>query len=481
MNPPDKPLLKPLSPQDWESLIEDFQQGGSTPPQMDRARPAPISHRPSLHFSPQKRLPSQASSPSLPRRILRNVFHSRNASQSPPRVSPLRYTVTARRRNHLVLFKRAIHGRITVWTGKHARLRASVCGNWRNVGRFRLTCRNGFCLVGDENGIGSKEVVVGLNYKELRRAMAFLLESPQLLTPSGMMEFLGMVMPMAVALELQASMLKVQFFWMIYSFDPLSCHAVLAMYSRFLDVFDGQEGEIFTRLLLISKETHHYLVFRLLALHWLLGLLSKLMFSGEVGKYKSIFELGLRFYPAVFDPLALKALKLDLLAFYSICLDRLKLESFSGEEVGIGKSAAKLFEDGLVSVSAFKWLPPWSTETAVAFRAFHKFLIGASSHSDNDPSTTRTLMDSTIFHTLQGMLVDMTLQFQRLVPVIVSYTDRLLGCQKHCWLGERLLQTVDELLLPNVKIDYKLSSYLPIFDRIAAKQYNTSQGIVRPT
>jgi AP-5 complex subunit beta-1 len=206
---------------------------------------------------------------------------------------------------------------------------------------------------------------------------------------------------MAVALELQASMLKVQFFWMIYSFDPLSCHVVLTMYSRFLDVFDGQEGEIFSRLLLISKETHHYLVFRLLALHWLLGLLSKLMFSGEVGKYKSIFELGLRFYPAVFDPLALKALKLDLLAFYSICLDRLKLESFSGEEVGIGKSAAKLFEDGLVSVSAFKWLPPWSTETAVAFRAFHKFLIGASSHSDSDPSTTRTLMDSTIFHTLQ--------------------------------------------------------------------------------
>lgn len=331
---------------------------------------------------------------------------------------------------------------------------------------------------GDENGIGSKEVVVGLNYKELRRAMAFLLESPQVLTPSGMMEFLGMVMPMAVALELQASMLKVQFFWMIYSFDPLSCHVVLTMYSRFLDVFDGQEGEIFSRLLLISKETHHYLVFRLLALHWLLGLLSKLMFSGEVGKYKSIFELGLRFYPAVFDPLALKALKLDLLAFYSICLDRLKLESFSGEEVGIGKSAAKLFEDGLVSVSAFKWLPPWSTETAVAFRAFHKFLIGASSHSDSDPSTTRALMDSTIFHTLQGMLVDMTLQFQRLVPVIVSYTDRLLGCQKHRWLGERLLQTVDELLLPKVKINYNLSSYLPIFDRIAENSTIPPRGLL---
>ncbi|TXG56869.1 hypothetical protein EZV62_018182 [Acer yangbiense] len=307
----------------------------------------------------------------------------------------------------------------------------------------------------------------GLNYKELRRAMAFLLEWPQVLTPCAMLEFLGMIMPVAVALELQPSMLKVQFFGMIYSFDPVLSHVVLIMCLHLFDALDGQEFDIVKRLMLVSKETQQYLVFRLLVVHWLLGFWNKLILRKETGKINSIVELGLRFHLSVFDPLALKALKLDLLAFCMVYLDILKSEGVSSEEVGHRKSVVKLFEDGLVSVAAYKWLPPSSTETAVAFRTFHKFLIGASSHSDTDPSTTRILMESTIFHTLQGMLVDMMLEFQRLVLVIAAFIDRLLGCQKHLWLGERLLQTVDEHLLPKVIVDYRLVSYFPIFDRIA--------------
>lgn len=65
------------------------------------------------------------------------------------------------------------------------------------------------------------------------------------------------------------------------------------------------------------------------------------------------------------------------------------------------------------------------------------------------------------------MLVDVILDCQRLVPVIVALIDRLLSCQKHCWLGERLLQTFDEHLLSKVKIDYKLVTCFLIFDRIA--------------
>jgi len=110
-----------------------------------------------------------------------------------------------------------------------------------------------------------------------------------------------------------------------------------------------------------------------------------------------VVEMGLSFYPRVFDPLALKALKLDLLAFCAVCMESLTSEIASDA----GKSGEKLFGDGIVSVSAFQWLPPASTETAVAFRAFRKFLIGGSSHSDADPSTTGILMESTIFNTLQ--------------------------------------------------------------------------------
>ncbi|KAG4985038.1 hypothetical protein AAZX31_12G026800 [Glycine max] len=311
-----------------------------------------------------------------------------------------------------------------------------------------------------DSGSGS-DIGLGLNVKELRRALAFLLEWPQVMTPCGMMEFVCMIIPVAVALELQPSMLKVQLFGMIHSFDPILCHVVLSMYLRFLDAFDGQEGEVSRRLLLISRESQHYLVFRLLALHWLLGF-NRMIFE----KTKPTLELCSTFYPALFDPLALKALKLDLLAFFSVCARVLRLKGGSDELI----DPVKLFEDGLVCVSSFKWLPPGSTETAVAFRTFHKFLIASSSHSNNDPSTTRNMLDSAIFCTLQGLLVDMMLESRRLVPVVVAFVDRLLSCQKHSWLGECLLQKFDKHLLPNVRMDYKLVYCFPIFDRIAENQ-----------
>ncbi|XP_057961625.1 uncharacterized protein LOC131153372 [Malania oleifera] len=331
-----------------------------------------------------------------------------------------------------------------------------------------------------ENGGGwTREVAaLSVNYKELRRVMAFLLEWPQVFTPCGMMEFMSIIMPVAVVLELQASLLKVQFSGLLYSNDPVLCHVVLRMYSRFLDASDGREGEIAHRLMLISREAQHQLVFRLLALNWLLGFIT-LISNREVGKKKSILEMGLNFHPTLFDPLALKALKLDLLAL--ICLDISKFDNLRGlssGELGLKISVAKLFEDGLVSVSAFKWLPPWSTETAVAFRTFHKFLIGASSHYDSNSSATKILMESTVFHMLQTMLVDMTLEFQRLVPVVIAFIDRLLGCQKHSWLGERLLQIFDEHLLPKVIIDYRLASYFPIFDRIAQNNTIPPRGLL---
>ncbi|CAJ1928469.1 unnamed protein product [Sphenostylis stenocarpa] len=322
------------------------------------------------------------------------------------------------------------------------------------------------CVTDSGSGSGSSS---DLNVKELRRALAFLLEWPQLMTPCGMMEFVCMIIPVAVALELQPSMLKVQLFGMIHSFDPVLCHVVLGMYLRFLEAFDGQEGEVSRRLLLISRESQNYLVFRLLAIHWLLGF-NQLIFE----KTKPTIELCSTFYPAVFDPLALKALKLDLLAFSSVCAHVLRLKSGSDELI----DPVKLFENGLVCVSSFKWLPPMSTETAVAFRTFHKFLIATSSHSDNDPSTTRNLLDSVIFRTLQGLLVNLMLESRRLVPVVVAFVDRLLSCPKHSWLGECLLQKFDAHLLPKVKMDYKMVYCFPIFDRIAENQTIPPRGLL---
>ncbi|KAI3867099.1 hypothetical protein MKW92_018966 [Papaver armeniacum] len=295
------------------------------------------------------------------------------------------------------------------------------------------------------------------NSKELRRVMAFLLEHPHVLTPCALMEFMSMIMPIAVALDLQASLLKVQFSGLLYSYDPMLCHVVLMLYSRFSDAFDGQEAEIARRLMLISKEAHHYLIFRLLALHWLLGFINLPSVKREAIKESSVVSMSSSFYPTVFDPLALKSMKLDMLAYCAICVDNSvsqKSEGVSDTKVKKEVSVVKLLEDGLVSVSSFKWLPSWSTETTVAFRTFHKFLIGATPHSVSNDSTAEALMESTIFQTLQRTLVDMALEYRGLVPISVAFSTRL-------------LQTFDEHLLPKVTINYQLASYFPIFNRIA--------------
>ncbi|KAK6122811.1 hypothetical protein DH2020_043454 [Rehmannia glutinosa] len=345
-------------------------------------------------------------------------------------------------------------------------------------------------------------------YKELRRVVAFLLECPQYLTPFGLVEFMVAIIPVAEELELQASLMRVQFSWLLYTFEPLLCHIFLGIYFKFLDSFQGQELEVASRIMLLSKEPQHHLVFRLLGLHWILGFFALIV-----------------------------ALKLDLLAYCSslICNPG-DASGLKGVEADKGVYQVTLFKDGLVSVSAFKWLPPWSTETAVAFRAFHKFLIGGSPHADASSSSVGTLIESDIFtpyslkiitfllpfemldclfhwarwmrklkfvqldmvanefvctapdailYGLVGrcvasekMLVDSTSESKGLVPVIVACIDRLLGCHKHHWLGEHLLVTLDKHLLPELKKDYSLGSYFPIFERISENDKVSPSGLL---
>ncbi|KAL1550555.1 hypothetical protein AAHA92_18503 [Salvia divinorum] len=311
-------------------------------------------------------------------------------------------------------------------------------------------------------------------YKELRRVVAYLLDCPQYLTSFGVVEFMGAIIPLAEELELQASLLKVQFSWLLFTFKPLLCHVFLGMYVKFLDSFEGQEFEVASRLLLLCKESHHHLVFRLLALHWMLGLFALTVGEDEARK-RSIIDMSLRFYPTIFDPLAMKALKLDLLAYCSRLLSDI---GDANVVKGVEVDEVKLFKDGLLSVSSFKWLPPWNTETAVAFRTFHKFLIGGSPHSDSATSSVSALTESNIFDALQKMLVESTSEFKGLVPVVVAFIDRLLGCHKHCWLGEHLLKTLDKHLLPKLNKNYNLGSYFPIFERISENDHVSPSGLL---
>jgi len=238
------------------------------------------------------------------------------------------------------------------------------------------------------------------------------------------------VEPISAALEVQPLLLKVPFFGLLYNYDPLLGHITLILYSQFPDVFAGQEGEVFRQFILISKGGQQPLVLMLLALHWLMGLVDSIS-NRNVEKRKLITGMRSNFYPNIYDALALKPLKLDLLALCSVVVDA--IESCKG----ISKVyALNYFDDGFICVSAFKWPHPGSTETAVAFRTIHKVLIGGSSHSDNVPA----IMVSAIFYPTQSMLVSLLLGYQKLVPVVVSLINRLLHCKMHSCLGKNLLQ-----------------------------------------
>jgi AP-5 complex subunit beta-1 len=68
------------------------------------------------------------------------------------------------------------------------------------------------------------------------------------------------------------------------------------------------------------------------------------------------------------------------------------------------------------------------------------------------------------------MLVDMASEHRSLVPVIADFINRLLACTTHRWLGEQLLRTIDESLLPRLEPGYQLASYYPLFEKIAQNE-----------
>ncbi|OAY82689.1 hypothetical protein ACMD2_22326, partial [Ananas comosus] len=110
------------------------------------------------------------------------------------------------------------------------------------------------------------------------------------------------------------------------------------------------------------------LVFRLLVLHWLLARRS---LPAHSACWRQVLPYRVR-------SISTEGKKLDALAHIACSLGT--LEGKREEEESKRAQVVKLFEDGLVCVSAYKWLPPWSTETLVAFRALHKFLVGVSPH-----------------------------------------------------------------------------------------------------
>ncbi|CAM6047101.1 unnamed protein product [Sphagnum compactum] len=342
--------------------------------------------------------------------------------------------------------------------------------------------------------VPAKELTAG-SLKEFKRAVAYLLQRPDLLTEFGMLEFVARFINIARALNLHGSLLKPQFSSLVYTFSPVLCHVVLLIYSQFMDAFEGDEDVILKRLFYLCRETHQPLPVRLLGVHWLLGVENL-----QKDKHSVIAPLASGLYPLVFDPLSLKAAKLVALAHCAASLassssplvsksppltpnsqPKLKPKTSSSpgnRRVGLYKvlalgdspvdPASRILDEGLLCVSAFTWLPSSSTETYTTFHALHKFLTAAIPHQNQSSALeVAAFIDSSLFKTIQLILVKMALKLRYLVPQILALLDRLMECNTHQSLGERLLRTFNEDLLPELEPNCNLPAYFPLIERLA--------------
>eukprot|EP00250_Pteridium_aquilinum_P011207 c19906_g1_i1 orf=537-4184(+) len=319
--------------------------------------------------------------------------------------------------------------------------------------------------------------------KEFRRVVGLLLERPQLLTSIGMLEFVSSLIDIAAALELHGSILKVQLYNLMYTYSPLLCHVVLMIYFHFTDSFEGEEGAIYKRVNLLCNDPQQPLMVRLLAIHWLLGLEDFLL---RKEKKPCLASMASSMYPQIYDPLSLKALKLDALAHCATFMQSMG-ESFESKQlsgelnlpcVQEGEVASKLFKDGAVCLSAFHWLPSWSSETRLMFRMMHRFLTVEVMDSPSKAPDVVEPFNSILFKTLEARLVSLALQLRRLVPCLLMLVDRLLLCETHKALGQHLLQIFNRDLLSQLTSDKHLPAHFPIFERIAENGSIPPGGIV---
>ncbi|KAG6551926.1 hypothetical protein Mapa_006543 [Marchantia paleacea] len=316
------------------------------------------------------------------------------------------------------------------------------------------------------DSIPARDLTPG-NLKEFRKVVAFLWERPQLLTTVGMLEFVSSLIKIYKALDLSGSLLKHHFSSLLHSYSPVLCHIVLSIYSHFIESFDGDEGAILRRLISLSRENSQSLPFRLLGVHWLLGIDA---LHSRQRKLSILAPFAKGLYPLVFDPLSLKAAKLGALAQCAVAIDKQKASVQGNGNTNVEiDSSSKMLNEGLLSVSSYTWLPPWSTETRLAFHIFHRFLTVAVPHSRSKAHSTdlATVTQSSLFQTLQGIFVDMARKKRKLVPSILSLLDRLMACDVHRKLGETLLRAFNEKLLPTLKADGHLPSYFPLLENIA--------------
>lgn len=326
----------------------------------------------------------------------------------------------------------------------------------------------------EASSVPTRELSAG-SIKEFKRAVAYLLQHLDLLTEFGMLEFVTRFINIAKALELHGSLLRPTVSSLLYAYNPVIIHVVLVIFTQFIKAFEGEENAIVKRLATLCCESQQPLPIRLLGLHWLLGLEKQLQLEASI-----IAPEAPGLYPRMYDPLALQALKLETLAQCAVQLKSATESQLAsnGSTLGIFKvlgmdvtptdAASKILNEGLLCLSSFTWLPPSSTETQITFFALHNFLTAAAPHKGSCPDAEiGKFTKSPLFCTIQLILVKMALKILTLIPNILKLVDQLLACEAHHRLGEHLLRTFNDDLLPQLAPSRNLPAYFPLLERIA--------------
>lgn len=288
-----------------------------------------------------------------------------------------------------------------------------------------------------------------------------------------MLEFVSRFVNIANALDLHGSLLRPTVSSLLYAYNPVMIHVVLVIYTQFMKAFEGDEDAMMKRLAILSRESQQPLSIRLLGLHWLLGLANERQLGTSI---IAVEAPGL--YPRMYDPLALQALKLETLAQCAAQLPSRDGTVADDNAMGIFKvlemsaapkdAASKILNEGLLCLSSFTWLPPSSTETRITFFVLHNFLTAAVPHKGSCPDVDiGKFIKSPLFCTIQLILVQMALKILALIPSILKLVDQLLACEAHHSLGEHLLRTFNDDLLPQLAPNRSLPAYFPLLERIA--------------
>lgn len=321
--------------------------------------------------------------------------------------------------------------------------------------------------------------------KEFRRAVSFLLENNALLSEPATAEVVSGLVRIVSVVQLPVSIFKHHFSGLVHTTSPVLIHTALQVYLHFPEAYSdpSERSILLDRLAYLANDNQQTLSARLLSLNWLLALVTASGRSVKPPPFLSSLQ------PAIFDPIAIKTSKLEILAAASpppVASQAAEVSQPEEQPSRSFKTRAGLFSQaGVLGAADSELGSAASLEASVAFRTLHRFLISQSGpllgqdptcpDDPTGPSTSQAFppnhprrIDGSILQQISAHLVTIAAEHPPQMPNILSLLGRLLQSRTHSECGKNLLQTLETSLLPQLKPSKTLPAYFPLFQEMVA-------------